>query len=578
MKKSLKYWEKRKAQRMWEYMEDAETTAKEIAEIYYRSNRYLLDKSKGIFDTFKGRHNLSHKEAIELINNLKNPSDYQEMLNALKGGAFENDISELIKQLEAPAYASRLKRISNIQRDIDNTMQGVYKLENGINTKHYIKGAQKAYNTTIFDVQKATGFRFDFNHVSKKQIDTLLKSSWSGKNFSERIWNNTNDVAKELKKEIMTGVLTGKTEKDMAKVIAGKMQVGSNQARRLVRTESNYVAEEMEAQAYEECGATKYRFLATLDNKTSVECQQLDMKSFYLKEREVGKNYPPIHPWCRSTTIMDFDDDVLSSMKRRAGNETVSANTNYEEWKKQQGVRDDVYEEENSKSNDRHKIINVDIINDPVEIINKGESAVMSFMERKGLDDFRMDDYLSDNRTKRSMLEIINETDGFKGMPQVLSAKEFKKVDSDLLIRGLNGNQTDINKYIDELMYEEEFYTAKGLYGNGLYTGKFSEDLHKKILNDYAKGVKENIFEMKLDKSANIITYDDVNKKRKELRKYYKQNSAYDEIATVKSATRKLLDDNGRLAEIMGYDAIYVEKPDYMVILNRTKLIIKEVK
>lgn len=112
------------------------------------------------------------------------------------------------------------------------------------------------------------------------------------------------------------------------------------QARRLVRTESCFLNGELNAMAYEECEIEKYRYLATLDLRTSEICRSLDGKIFPLSERKAGKNYPPMHPWCRSTTISVTDEETLARMKRRAYNpatgrlELVPATMTYQEWYK----------------------------------------------------------------------------------------------------------------------------------------------------------------------------------------------------------------------------------------------------
>jgi len=110
------------------------------------------------------------------------------------------------------------------------------------------------------------------------------------------------------------------------------------EAARLLRTETAYVAAEMEAEAYEEAEFEEYEFVATLDTRTSTICQEMDGKRFKLKDRETGKNYPPMHPFCRSTTVAVIDGFDISKMQRRARDpETdktykVPANMNYEEW------------------------------------------------------------------------------------------------------------------------------------------------------------------------------------------------------------------------------------------------------
>ena len=47
---------------------------------------------------------------------------------------------------------------------------------------------------------------------------------------------------------------------------------------------------------------------ATLDNRTSDACQELDGKVIAVSKAVVGLNYPPLHPYCRSTTIPYFED------------------------------------------------------------------------------------------------------------------------------------------------------------------------------------------------------------------------------------------------------------------------------
>ena len=70
----------------------------------------------------------------------------------------------------------------------------------------------------------------------------------------------------------------------------------------------------------------------------STACRELDGKTFLVSQRQAGKNHPPMHPWCRSTTISVIDDETLSKMTRAAYNpetgrtERVPANMTYKEW------------------------------------------------------------------------------------------------------------------------------------------------------------------------------------------------------------------------------------------------------
>lgn len=144
-----------------------------------------------------------------------------------------------------------------------------------------------------------------------------------------------------MKEQLIIGLLTGKREEEMAKEIANKYATGAFEARRLVRTESNFVNGQMQLAAYEECDAEQYEFVATLDLLTSETCRELDGKVFPVKDAKPGVNMNPMHPFCRSTTIIHLGEDVVRGLKRRARNpitgenELVPASTNYQQWYKQ---------------------------------------------------------------------------------------------------------------------------------------------------------------------------------------------------------------------------------------------------
>ena len=217
-------------------------------------------------------------------------------------------------------------------------MQQIYKQEKVRSTSHYVDLANEAYYKSIFDIQQRVGLGFSFAVIDHKAIDRVINSKWSGSNYSDRIWHNTRALAQDLKQELLINMVTGRTDSEVADIISNKYAQGASNARRLVRTESCNLANQMEMQSYEDCGIETYIYVATLDLKTSTVCRKLDGKRFKVSEQQPGFNCPPMHPWCRSTTICDISDDELSQMQRRARNpatgraETVPANMTYEQW------------------------------------------------------------------------------------------------------------------------------------------------------------------------------------------------------------------------------------------------------
>lgn len=338
MTKNEKYWQARTAQRMWEHMQSAEETANQVAKVYAKASLYLSREMQDIFKKYVEKHHLTEKEALQLLNTLRDRTSIEELRQRLQSSSQKQEIADLLAELEAPAYQARIQRLQELQTQIDLVMQQVYKQEQAITTAHYIQLAEEAYNRSIFDIQQRTGFGFSFSHIDQKQVDKVLKSKWSGMNYSERVWRNTRAVAQEVKEALLVNLITGRTERETAEMLTKKFAGGSSKARRLIRTESCYLSNQLEMESYKECGVEKYRYLATLDLRTSEICRELDGKVFLVKDQQPGKNCPPMHPWCRSTTIAVISEKSLNGMKRRARDPVtgktylVPASMNYREW------------------------------------------------------------------------------------------------------------------------------------------------------------------------------------------------------------------------------------------------------
>lgn len=338
-KRNEQYWKNRAAQRMWKYMQSAEETADEAAKFYQKAAAYLNQEIDGIFEKYMTKHNLSKREAYDLLNQMTDRASIQELLQKLQNGAKDTEKEQLIQKLEAPAYRARIERLEQIQSQLDQIMRNVYQQELALSTSHYAALAEEAYYKSIFDIQQRSGYGFSFAKVDQKMIDRLLKSRWSGKNYSTRIWNNTGALAQTLKEELLVSLVTGRTERETAAIVMQKFAQGSSQARRLIRTESNYITGQMDLQSYDECGIEKYVYLATLDLRTCQEdCAPLDGKIFPVKDAKPGVNMPPMHPWCRCTTISYFSDEILRSLRRRARDPvtgktyTVPGDMTYKQW------------------------------------------------------------------------------------------------------------------------------------------------------------------------------------------------------------------------------------------------------
>jgi len=159
--------------------------------------------------------------------------------------------------------------------------------------------------------------------------------------------------AEQFSQVVRNGLLTGETTQSIAKRLIGSLQFGQeaktvgqiaaaggqltqvadNQIMALVRTSINQVANAASQQVYEanQDITQKYRYVATLDTRTSAICRALDGREF-----EYGKGpLPPQHFNCRSTTVPVIDPNILppSTTATRASEDgQVPINETYGQW------------------------------------------------------------------------------------------------------------------------------------------------------------------------------------------------------------------------------------------------------
>ena len=155
-------------------------------------------------------------------------------------------------------------------------------------------------------------------------------------------------------KTVRNGLLTGESTDKLARRLKGRLRFGqpgslrqmaqaggevtavaNHQVMAMVRTSINQVANASSQQVYEanQDVTKRYRYVATLDSRTSPICQALDGQEF-----DYGKEpTPPQHFNCRSTTVPLIDYKGLGIPppkpgKRRSSDGLVPANQTYGQW------------------------------------------------------------------------------------------------------------------------------------------------------------------------------------------------------------------------------------------------------
>jgi hypothetical protein len=196
------------------------------------------------------------------------------------------------------------------------------------------------------------------------------------------------------------------------------------------------------------------------------------------------------------------------------------------------------------------------------------------------------------------ILDEIAKLRKFDGTPELLNKKDFEAAEGLRLLRGVSKPE-----FADEFK-KGKYFSGRGTSGDGTYTayGKKADEVAK-----YHATSKGELIDMKLRPTAKVIKYDDLIKEREAfLGKYSgmdKADALYEEILGLpktpegkkrrevlypqykklirEASTRQVklkmvFDDAGRMATFLGYDAIDVPDVQYMIVLNRTAVVVSK--
>lgn len=382
-KKKLSYWELRAIQEEEQLKQDSIKVEAKVRNSYLKAQSYLTGEVKKIYQRYLNKTDKTETEVKQILNMSVEPSELVrlkqltkdisnqelriESQNYLNGLAVKHRITRL-EDLKAKSYLVS-KQVANVQLDKQtdfyiDTIHDAYnkayaevEINRSINSVRATNdGKYKSWavqdgklvhelidseSGKVLDTIKVSKNEpvTEFKELSHKYVRNILDKDWKGSNYSKRIWNDTELLAKRLEELFTVEAMTGMSEQDMIKAISKEFETCINVSRRLIRTEANHVANQAKLRGWKEHGVKEYAIVATLDFKTSETCQHQDGKIYKVADAVVSVNFPPFHPWCRTVVRAIFSEVSLSgnrtAIDRVTGKTmTIKQSTTYKEWEK----------------------------------------------------------------------------------------------------------------------------------------------------------------------------------------------------------------------------------------------------
>ena len=330
----MDYWRDR-AEELSQYMDVLEDEYNEQLRYYYeQSARELASRVKAYYKRYGLKHGMSPDEVKSRLNKGLKSFDDERYL-------YYSEVSRLGITDEYYGYLRELSGRGYVAREKEMFLQlwaEINKLR-GRQTKLLATSLSDVYRHSyyfsVYSMQTKLGFGVSFNKLNTGLIEKMLKAPWIGNNYSDRIWKDKFLLTQSLQQEMMRGIINGDNPKVVGHRLAKSLDSNKYNAERLARTEMNYFLNDARCDALKSQGAEGYIYDATLDMKTCDDCAGLDGKRFSWAEKQVGVNYPPLHPNTRSTVIPDVNlSDEATRIARGLNGKTyfVPHDMDYKTW------------------------------------------------------------------------------------------------------------------------------------------------------------------------------------------------------------------------------------------------------
>ena len=245
------------------------------------------------------------------------------------------------KELENASARVHIKRLEALQLQVQNSIETLRNKENEMLEDYLIKNYEDTYYHSLYEISKGLNLKTSFATLDRNKINQVIGKPWlkDGKTFSDRIWQDKEQLINTLRTKITQSFITGSTldeaVEDISKFVSDKIKNKEYVARRLLETESAAYASKAQIEAFKSIDVEKYEIVATLDLHTSEICQEMDGKVFNISDQEIGVTVPPFHSHCRTVIAPYFDDEPTRASRDENGEYKEVKHMNYKEWKEQ---------------------------------------------------------------------------------------------------------------------------------------------------------------------------------------------------------------------------------------------------
>jgi SPP1 gp7 family putative phage head morphogenesis protein len=260
---------------------------------------------------------------------------------------YENyaDDSGVLSREEMAKY----NRMQKFEQYLNQEVGNLTKKQNIITRQGVIDNFMESYYRFGFMIDTSVLVPLSYGLVTKNKLDAILYNPLDLIKWSDRNLENNKLMVRQVKEELMKGMVQGHSYNKVAKEIKNRINIGANKAIKVVQTEMHRSssAGQLASMEYAKSKGVimQKRWVSTLDSKTRDSHQKLDGQTVNVDEDfKLGSKHAsaPSHFGnpkedinCRCT-MMSVVAGIEPSVRRARGadgkNKVIKYQT-YNEWK-----------------------------------------------------------------------------------------------------------------------------------------------------------------------------------------------------------------------------------------------------
>ncbi|MBF0714502.1 minor capsid protein [Gemella sp. GH3] len=383
---SYEYWKIREHQHTLEQMSRENDVASMLEKNLDKAKIEIEHKIQVFYERYARKEHISLEDAMKRVSSMDIRVFEEKARKYVENRDFSERANEELRLYNA---TMRINRLELLKAEVNLALVKANAKNEKLIQNHLTNLASEEY-------ARQAGILGDIIINSKAAVNTIVNASFHTANFSERLWFNHNALVSDLGVTLRRSITQGVNPVTETTRIRDKFKVTKHEAKRLLVTESARVQGDVQLDSFEQAGYDEYIYLA--EPSACAVCNKLDGNHFKITDREVGKNYYPMHPFCKCSSAPYSDDDRFEKLV----NDYL------------QGSQEEDSVELDSMANSK------------LYVLNNGESNVR--IRATKLQGLKYDVWVEDSSKKsRNTLELLKqELQHFNNIPKIIIAREDK--------------------------------------------------------------------------------------------------------------------------------------------------------